>query len=121
MVDPKLVAERYRSENAREQEILKARRENARELGTRLAKRILAAFPEARRIWGFGSTFETWRNYRQTSDIDLAVECGDPMEIFRLVEREEFKVDILDLSTCRPSMASYIREHGVVLLETTHA
>jgi predicted nucleotidyltransferase len=121
MVDPTLVAARWRLENSRELEALAARRELARKLGIRLAHRILDVFPEARKVWGFGSTFETWRKYRKTSDIDLAVESGDTMELMRLVEGEEFAVDLLDLSSCHPSIASFIREQGVILAESIHA
>jgi predicted nucleotidyltransferase len=120
MVDPKIVADRYRRENARELEALDARRALAQELGRRLARRIIDAFPESRRVWGFGSTYQTWRKYRKTSDIDLAVEEGDAMELMRLVEDEEFAVDLLDLSSCQPSMANHVRDHGVVLAESVH-
>jgi predicted nucleotidyltransferase len=121
MVDPKIVADRYRLENSRELEALVAQRALAQELGRRLAQKIVEAFPESHRVWGFGSTFQTWRKYRKTSDIDLAIEGGDAMKLMRLVEDEEFAVDLIDLSSCQPSMANHVREHGVILAESVHA
>jgi hypothetical protein len=117
MVDPKIAAERLRRENGREAEALAARRLRAQQLGHHLAERLLAAYPMARKVWGFGSTFETWRSYRMKSDIDLAVEQGDILTLMRLVEGEEIEVDLVDLSSCHGSMAAFIRAQGIVLAE----
>ena len=82
-----------------------------------LARVIILAHPESGRVWGFGSAFETWRNFRMTSDIDLVVDSGDVMAIMPLVEGRDFPVDVVDLSSCHRSLADFIRAQGVVLAE----
>lgn len=117
MVDPVLVARRLRLENEREVDFLKGRRLDAQKLGRELAERILSLHPEVRKVWGIGSTFEEWRSYRPTSDIDLAIESGDVLSLLPLVEHEEIEVDLVDLSSCDESFASFIRQQGVILAE----
>lgn len=117
MVDPVLVAHRLRLENEREVETLKGRRLAAQKLGRELADKIVGLHPEVRRVWGIGSTFEVWRSYRMTSDIDLAVESGDVLSIMPLVEGENFEVDLVDLSSCDAAFADFIRQQGVILAE----
>jgi hypothetical protein len=117
MVDPQDAARRIRLDNEKEAQALALRREKAQALGRELAQRIISVYPEAEKVWGFGSTFETWRNYRMTSDIDLAVESGDVMAILDLTEDRDFPVDVVDLSSCRPALAKFIRGQGVVLAE----
>ena len=110
MVDPVLVARRLRLENEREVDTLKERRLEAQRLGRELAERIVSLHPEVRRVWGIGSTFEEWRSYRLTSDIDLAIESGDVLSIMPLVERETIEVDLVDLSSCDAAFANFIRQ-----------
>jgi hypothetical protein len=117
MVDPSDAARRMRAENAREAEILKSRRERAREIGKDLARKLSEGYPEIGRVWGFGSVFETWRDYRMGSDIDLAVESGDVLALMRVTEDAEFPVDVVDLSDCEPSFADFIRSQGTILAE----
>ncbi len=117
MVDPISAAQRIRLQNKKEERELESRRSRAQELGRELARDIIRRHPEARRVWGFGSAFETWRSFRMTSDIDLAVESGDIMAIMPLVEDREFPVDLVDLSSCHASMADFIRAQGVILAE----
>jgi len=115
MVDPIRAARRIRLENDKETEALLLRRSRAQEVGRELAWNIVRAHPEVGKIWGFGSAFETWRNFRMTSDIDLAVESGDILALLSLVEDKEFQVDLLNLSSCQASMADFVRAQGVVL------
>ncbi|MGA2545257.1 MAG: hypothetical protein ABSF43_01815 [Rectinemataceae bacterium] len=117
MVDPKKVALRIRAQNENERRELELRRSRAQELGHELARDIIHAHPEAGRVWGFGSAFETWRSFRMTSDIDLAVEAGDVSAIWKMVEGRGFPVDVVDLSSCRESMTDFIRAQGVVLAQ----
>ncbi|MGO8692872.1 MAG: nucleotidyltransferase family protein [Rectinemataceae bacterium] len=117
MIDTDAVVRRIKAENEREEAALLGRRAQAQDLGRVLAERILCEHPEARRVWGFGSTFEIWRNYRATSDIDLAIESGDVLEIMSLVEGGEYPVDLVQLEECPPSMADFIRAQGFVLAE----
>jgi len=53
------------------------RRRRAQDFARKLAASLGRADPQVRTILGFGSTFETWRQYRQDSDIDLALCGGD--------------------------------------------
>lgn len=118
MVDPIEVARRFRMENDREKAAIEGRRERAVEAGRHLAEAIVQRHPEVRKVWGFGSTFETWRSYRMDSDIDLAFEEGDVLELSRMVEDFDFSVDLVDLSECPGTLAAFIRSQGVVLAET---
>jgi len=117
MIDTAAAARRLRAENEREETEARRRRALAQEAGRALAERIVAEHPEVRRVWGFGSTFELWRSYRLTSDIDLAIESGDALDILRLSERSEFPVDVVQLQECPASMADSIRAGGLVLAE----
>ena len=117
MVDPVEVAGRFRAENEKERSVIAGRREGARKAGRELAEAIVAGHPEVMRVWGFGSTFESWRAFRMDSDIDLAVEAGNVLELSRLVEGLGFSVDLVDLSECPDTLAVFIRSQGVVLAE----
>lgn len=119
MVDPLQAARRIRLQNEEETRKLKVRRARAQDFGRELAQIIINAHPEVGRVWGFGSAFETWRSFRMTSDVDLAVESGDIIDLFLLVENREFSVDVIDLSSCHASMANFIRDQGTVLAGET--
>jgi len=64
-----------------------ARRRRAQDFAGKLAARIGRADPQVRTILGFGSTFEAWRQYRQDSDIDLALCGGDWIHITQSLQR----------------------------------
>jgi len=118
MIDVHEAASRIQAANAQEREQLRLRRSEAQAFAREAAGRILALHPEAQKVWGFGSTFELWRNFRMTSDIDLAIESGDVVEIFPLVENREYPVDLVCLQDCPPTMGEFIRSQGTVLAET---
>lgn len=115
MIDAKDAARRLSFLNARERAALDARRTQAQAAGLRLAERILKEIPGTRAVLGFGSTWELWRNYRKTSDIDLAMEGGDLLAAMALVEGNAIPVDVLELSSCPPRMADFIRANGTLL------
>jgi len=121
MVSPAEAAKTIRTKNEAERKALFKRREEAWAEGIRLAKKILIEHPEALRVWGFGSTYETWRNYRLDSDIDLAAEGGSAYELLKSVEDSVFKVDVVSLEEIPPEMAQFIREQGVLLAEAKNA
>jgi len=73
----KAAAARIRQRTREKEEQAAARRIRARQFARDLAVRLGEIDPGAEKIIGFGSTFETWRNYRLDSDIDLAVIGGD--------------------------------------------
>lgn len=115
LFDTEAAARRIRLENDKETQELILYRSRAQEAGRKLAQDIISAHPEVGKIWGFGSTFETWRSFRMTSDIDLAVESGDILTLLSLVENKGFPVDLVDLSSCDASMADFIRAQGIIL------
>lgn len=121
MVSPADAAKTIRAKNEVERKAITKQREEAWAEGIRLAKKILIEHPEALRVWGFGSTYETWRNYRLDSDIDLAAEGGSAYELLKSVEDSVFKVDVVSLEEIPPEMAQFIREQGVLLAEAKNA
>ena len=52
-------------------------------------------------MWGFGSTWETWRTFRMDSDVDIGLEGGDwsraISRLYRLDIEREFKVSLVSL------------------------
>jgi predicted nucleotidyltransferase len=117
MVHPEEAAKQILLENEKEQEELDIRRREARKLAGKLAREILKKSPESKKVWGFGSTFDSWRSYRKSSDIDLAVESGDIMELLPLVEGYEYNVDLVDISSTSSEMADRIHRYGILLGE----
>ena len=115
MVDPKIVARRFKIWNDKERAELAKKRKQASEEGKRLARLILSQVPGTKVVRGFGSTWELWRDYRQDSDIDLAIEGGDILAALGITEQSSMVVEVLDLSACPPLMAELIRENGVIL------
>lgn len=105
----------------RKTEILKReraeRRERAKAWARRAAIQLASCDASLRRVIGFGSTFEDWRNYREDSDIDLAVEGGDWSLLTRSLPSGEFEVSIVELDLQNSEFADYVREHGEVLYE----
>jgi broad specificity phosphatase PhoE len=67
----KKAAERIRRKRKQREAALAARRERAQAFAKTLAEELGAADESLREVFGFGSTFETWRSYREDSDIDL--------------------------------------------------
>lgn len=112
------IIQRIIARNADEKKVLIERRRQLQHIGKRMAEKIAAAFPEVARVWGFGSTYETWRNFRMDSDIDLALEYGDLLAIYSLVEQEApegVKVDLLDMESADSFFVDMIKKNGTVL------
>lgn len=115
MVDPERAAARIIDENRKEEEELLTRRCRARELAKQWAKTILDRSEETSEVWGFGSSFEQWRHYRKSSDIDIAIDRGDTISLYPIVEQREYKVDLIDLSDTDPGIAAFIRKEGTLI------
>ena len=94
-----------------------ARRERAQAFGRSLAPLLAAADAGLIRVWGFGSTFETWRNYRLDSDLDLGIEGGNNSLLLDHIPPSEFEVSLIDLSDQPDSFVLGIKAHGVLLYE----
>lgn len=109
-------AQRRLRKEARRQAVLEERRVAARAHAQELARAIAAADPTVRRIWGFGSTFDNRLRFRESSDIDLAVEGGS-LVAWQITQRSPWKVDWVELDDQDGSMVCSITTSGVVLYE----
>ncbi|TVR68027.1 MAG: hypothetical protein EA427_11585 [Spirochaetaceae bacterium] len=93
------------------------RRREAREWASQLAATLGAADPSVRKIVGFGSTFETWRRYREDSDVDLGIVGGDWQRLSSLIPSGPFDVSLVELDLQPESFAGPVLRNGVVLYE----
>ncbi len=93
------------------------RRARARVFAAKLAVALGRADPSVRTIVGFGSTFESWRQYRLDSDIDLALCGGNWGRLWSLVPKSEFSVSLVELDLQPESFAAQVKAQGVVLYE----
>ena len=110
-------ADRIKRRRAKRAEEVERRRVRAREWAERVAQQLGASDRSVERIIGFGSTFETWRNYRMSSDIDLAVVGGDWSHLMRHLPEGEFEVSLVELDLQPEEFARHVESHGVVLYE----
>lgn len=93
------------------------RRIRAQEYAGNLAMKLGLADSGVRAILGFGSTFESWRQYRQDSDIDLALCGGDWGLLWSLIPQSEFSVSLIELDLQPKAFAEQVKAQGVVLYE----
>jgi len=110
-------ADRIRRIRRRRDQKLRERRQRAQESGRKIAAALGAADPGLEKVIGFGSTWESWRKYREDSDIDLALIGGDWFKLMRHVPEGEFHVSLVELMQQNPEFISYVLEHGEVLYE----
>ena len=94
-----------------------SRRERAQAFGRTLARQLAAADTDLIRVWGFGSTFETWRNYRLNSDLDLGIEGGNWSALMDHIPPSEFEVSLIDLADQPNRFVEAIKSRGVLLYE----
>jgi predicted nucleotidyltransferase len=90
---------------------MERRREEARAHPQELAAEICEADESVKRIWSFGSAFDSRLPFRERSDIDLAVEEGSTLA-WKISQRSRWKVDWIELSDQRESMVKAIVELG---------
>jgi hypothetical protein len=93
------------------------RRIRAQDFARDLALKLGHADPSVRTILGFGSTFELWRQYRQDSDIDLALCGGDWGRLWSLIPRSGFSVSLIELDLQPEVFAEQVKAQGVILYE----
>ena len=113
----KAAAERIRRRHRELEERAAKRRLRAMEFARELAVRLARADEDVRKIIGFGSTFETWRNYRLDSDIDLAIVGGDWFTLTAAIPASEFEVSIVELELQGEEFQQHVLAHGEVLYE----
>ncbi len=109
-------AQRRLRKDEQRQAMLEERRMAARAHAMKLVQAIAAADPTVRRVWGFGSTFDERLRFRESSDIDLAVEGGS-LVAWQITQRSPWKVDWVELDDQDESMVRSITTSGVVLYE----
>ena len=114
--DTREVARRRLKKEAERQHALEQRRIAAQAHATQLAQEIGEADATVRRIWGFGSVFDQRLNFREGSDIDLAVQGGS-LRAWKLAQQSEWQIDWVELDDQDESMARSIQASGVVLYE----
>lgn len=113
-------AQRLKRRTARREEEREARRRRAQSTARRIATILAEADPTLRRVIGFGSTFETWRTFREDSDIDLGIEGGDWFLLSRSIPSSEFEVSLVELELQNQEFSHHVRSHGETLYEKYH-
>jgi len=86
-------------------------------VANRLARDLPQSDKNIVRIIGFGSLFEKNRNFTQNSDIDLAIEGGDILKLFGIVNEAPIKVDLVDITDKSDDFSRLVRERGILLFE----
>lgn len=108
---------RISAANRRNTEVSAVRRIEAQAEGARLAVELSLADSGIQKIWGFGSTFEDALPFTLNSDIDLAVEGGSLLGLYRIAERSAFPVDLVDITSATDAFAERVRSRGRLLFE----
>ena len=67
------------------------------------------------KVIGFGSTFETWRTFREDSDIDLGIIGGNWSFLMRSIPVSEFDVFLVELELQNAEFRDYVLNNGEVL------
>lgn len=91
------------------------RRVRAREWAFQVAAQLGKAETGLEKVIGFGSAFETWRTFREDSDIDLAVIGGDWFRLTRSLPPGEFEVSIVELELQNQEFITHVLTNGQVL------
>jgi len=73
--------------------------------------------PSLKKVIGFGSAFETWRSFREDSDIDLAIIGGNWSYLLRCIPKAEFKISLIELELQNQEFITHVTMHGEVLYE----
>lgn len=95
---------------------MERRRAEARAHAEELCREIGEADKSVKRIWGFGSAFDNRLPFRESSDIDLAVEGGST-RAWKISQRSPWEVDWVELSDQPESMVTAIVDSGMLLYE----
>jgi len=116
-MDIQKAADRLRRKYRAQEEGLEKRRQLAYERALEIAQALPAADPDLKQIFGFGSVFEEWRNFRKDSDIDLAIVGGNWSRLMRAIPENDFSVDLVELELQNQDFKNHIREKGVLLYD----
>ena len=112
-----LAARRIVTRERRRNEEREERRERAVAWAHHVATMLGAADSTLTMLIGFGSAFETWRAFREDSDIDIGMVGGDWSRCMRALPNSEFIVSLIELNLQNREFADHVRSEGVVLYE----
>ena len=110
-------AERLRNQWERRNTNREARRKRAQEFGRKIALELGKKDRNLQKVIGFGSTYETWRIFREDSDIDLAIIGGDWSFLSQHLPPSEFKISLVELDLQNPEFRKHVLEDGEILYE----
>jgi hypothetical protein len=110
-------AERLRCRQQKRDRERALRRKHAQKWGREVAAKLGSQDPELKQVIGFGSTYETWRTFREDSDIDLAIMGGNWSHLSRCIPNGEFKVTLVELELQNREFINHVLQHGEVLYE----
>lgn len=109
----RLLVQRQRDREQR----LAARRKRAGEFAAKVVAHLGATDGSVEKVIGFGSTFETWRHYHESSDIDLAIIGANWESLWRELPLSEFEVSLVELPLQNQEFIEHVLRVGVVLYE----
>jgi predicted nucleotidyltransferase len=108
-------AERLHRKYETRDRIRAQRRENAQMWAREVAQILAQSDNSLQKVIGFGSTFETWRTFREDSDIDLGIIGGNWSLLMRSVPASEFDVSLVELELQNAEFRDYVLNKGEVL------
>jgi len=118
MIDPiEAIARRINQNNIDANHKLRSMRADAVELGKSIAKYLGQNFPNVELIIGFGSVYESWRTFREDSDLDLGFIGGKSSELKRELPESFIEISLLDLNELDQKFREKILQSGIVLYE----
>lgn len=106
-----------RNRHLEENKKLETRRAEAQVFGKKVAELMGRADDSLDKVIGFGSTYETWRDYRADSDIDIGLAGGDVRLLEKVLPNSDFKVSLIELSDQSESFREMVLKNGIVLYE----
>ena len=110
-------AERFFKKEKKIQREMESRRVKAQAFARDLAQKLGESDGSLVQVVGFGSTFETWRHYREDSDIDLGLIGGDWNKLMEILPICEFEVSLITLAHQSGQFKEQVQKNGVVLYE----
>ncbi len=115
--DVSAAAKTLKNRNDRENDELSKRRIKAQEMGRAAARLIGDTDRTLHKVIGFGSTYESWRNYSFDSDIDLGIIGGDIGAITKILPRADIEISLIELDLQPDKFRKLVLKNGVILYE----
>lgn len=115
--DVQAAARRLNRLNKEEEQARNERRARAKAFARDLALDLGKADSGLEKVFGFGSTFEEWRNYRLDSDIDLGIIGGNWFFLMSKLPSSEFSISLIELDLQNPEFREHVVTKGELLYE----